>query len=304
MTKKRFFQVSLWGCFLIFSISCLAAFAYARFIRTASVEANAIRSLEDLGIAVDFYYAHEVEAEARNLQQAVPPGPDWLKAIFGEMVFARVEGVALQGEIKSLDNCRMFLAELNSLKELSVNSNSLKNIDALSSLNLSCIELWSCDGLTDLNSLGNIASLDRLVIGNCDGIKELNLNGPPFLTHLQISSCGSLRKIRGRKLPSLNVVYIHNCNRLVSFDVPAENFSFSDCDGIVNLAFSHTIPALKSVRVDSCKSLISIKGLPEKVETLELVNCEALELEQENKNKLPGAKNETDAVKTESKTSE
>jgi len=252
MTKKRFFQVSLWACFLIFSISCLAAFAYTRFIRTASVEANAIRSLEDLGIAVDFYYAHEVEAEARNLQQAVPPGPDWLKAIFGEMVFARVEGVALQGEIKSLDNCRMFLAELNSLKELSVNSNSLKNIDALSSLNLSCIELWSCDGLTDLNSLGNIASLDRLVIGNCDGIKELNLNGPPFLTHLQISSCGSL---------------------------------FSDCDGIVNLAFSHTIPALKSVRVDSCKSLISIKGLPEKGETLELVNCEALEPEQERQKK-------------------
>ena len=277
MEKKRFFQVSLWAWFLILSISCLVAFAFARFIRTASVEADAIRSLEDLGIAVDVYYAHEAEADARNLQQAVPPGPDWLKAIFGEMVLARVEGVALQGEIESLESCRVFLTELNSLKELSVVSRSLKNIDALSSMNLSTIELWSCDGLTDLDSLGNIASLDRLVIYNCAGIKELNLNGPPFLTQLQITGCDSLRKIRGRKLPRLNVVYISNCNCLVSSDVPAENFVFSDCDGIANLVFSHTIPAVKSVRVDSCKSLVSIKGLPEKVETLELVNCKALE---------------------------
>ena len=100
-STKRFLRMSLLTWLVIFSIFCLLAFAYARFIRPSLLEANAIQGLEDLGIEIPFLlYEHEVEAYNANLERTVSPGPDWVKAIFGEMVLAKIERVELEGEFK------------------------------------------------------------------------------------------------------------------------------------------------------------------------------------------------------------
>ena len=323
--KKRFLQMSLLTWFLIFSILCVLAFAYARFIRPSQVEANAIRGLENLGIKVTVYYEHDFEDQP-SCSVPVPPGPTWVKAIFGEMVLARISSVGLEGEFKTLDGCRDLLNQLNHLKSIDVESstledvtalkqmdglecvtfrglNRLKNIDALSSTNISVIVIRDCKGLTSLDSLGQLQSLDRLLIDNCSGLREINLNSweTPQLTYLNIASCDqlvtvdgfprtsetcclelfdcqALEKITLQQKSNLDELFVDFCGKLDSINVLPESLTglrIHYCNSLRKIE-GQRIPMLKHVDVSGLPESISFDLRLESAEIITLSECDGI----------------------------
>ena len=304
--KERFWRMRLLTYFGVISTFCLAAFVFANFLRTSHVEANAIAALRDQGIKVHYCFDYEIEAyeamEKENEPEPIPPGPNWLKAIFGEMVLARVETVELKGDFKTLDDCREFLGDFAHLKELDISSRALVNVDAIKHLTeLEVVRISKCHGLANLDSLGEVKSLQKLGVWECDGLGELSFtdwkttvleevtieqcNGlnsitglPKSLRFLGLFECESLQKIQMRNAPELCSVDVSGSDRLASFDVPLESteeFFLTECDGIRVLDFSQA-RKLKRLHVGSCNGLVSI-NLPDRVEELVATDCESLE---------------------------
>ena len=322
---KRFLRMSLSTWFLIFAILCALAFAYARFIRPSHVEANAIRGLEDLGINVTVYYEHEFE-DRPSCSVPVPPGPAWVKAIFGEMVLARISSVELEGEIKTLADCHDLLSQLTNLKSLSVNStvlesvdalkhldglesisferaNSLKNIDALSNMNLSHVTIFNCNGLASLDSLGKIKSLDRLFIQECSGLRELSLADwkTVNLEHLyfgacdrlatvhgfpqtrkgcsfELSFCKTLEKITLQKKSNLDEFFVSGCDKLDSIGVLPESLTglkIRYCKSLGKVE-GQKIPSLKQIEIFGLPESVSFDFSLESAERFELKDCNGI----------------------------
>ena len=306
--KKHFFRMSLLTWFLTFSILCILAFAYTRFIRPSQVEARAIQGLKDLGIEVTFSYKPEPAQSTFNIKTGRPfPGPVWVKVIFGEKVLARISEVELSGEIKSLDECTEFLMQLKHLRRIRVESRELENVDALkhlkgldevelqcigskslrsvdalATLNLSCVRIWQCNGLqnidalanlnlsrvaicqcnglTSLETLGEIASLKDLVILHCDGIRELNLSDweTKTLTYFRIEDCNQLVTVSGfPKSSQTGSLYLSGCEILEKVEIQRD----SNLDRIV---------------IAACPELASIDILPESLTYLLIRNCDSL----------------------------
>lgn len=283
---KRYSRLSLLTWLLVFSISCILAFAYACVVRPSHAEANAIQALKDLGIDVAFNYEHEFDGIGFDGMsgQADPPGPDWIKAVFGKMALAKISAVKLTGRLKTLDDCRDHLEQLTHLRCLSIDSSVLENIDALnqlqklekitlrceskslkdirvlSNMNLSSVSLWRCSGLASLDSLRKIVTLEELKIHHCDGIKELNLH-----------------RWETKKLKEVS---IDNCNRLVTvsgFPQGSEPCELGLCDC---LAVKEIVIGLESnlhlINIDNCTKLDSLGILPESLATLYLSDCDSL----------------------------
>jgi len=260
--------------FLVISTFCLAAFVFANFLRTSHVEANAVAALRDLGIEVHYYFDYEIEAfeamQKENEPEPVPPGPNWLKAIFGEMVLARVETVELKGNFKTLNDCRKFLGDFAHLKELGISSGALVNVDAIKHLTgLEVVRISKCHGLANLDSLKHLTGLEVVRISKCHGLANLD----------SLGEVESLQKLRvWRNAPELCSVDVSGSDRLASFDVPLESteeFFLTECDGIRVLDFSQA-RKLKRLHVSSCNGLFSI-NLPDSVEELVAISCESLE---------------------------
>jgi len=321
---KRFMRMSLFKWLLIFSIACLATFAVAQFVRTAQLEANAIRGLENLGLEVTYKYEHELGPSGRH----VPPGPDWVKAIFGELVLARIEFVQFSGKMKTLDGCRDYLDQLGHLKTLTILSNELENInalkhlkglesvcffgnlggtkdiDVLSSLNLRRVSFIGYNGLTSLDSLGKIASLEELSIQLCNGVQELNLNdweavklqkvdikncceiitvsGPPHGSEncsLTLSDCSALEKIMLQQDSRLGFISVNNCPKLSSIGVMPEslatNQDLTKSDSLLAKK-GQKLPRLSSASISSCDELFSFDVVFENAESIWLTECDGL----------------------------
>ena len=195
------------------------------------------------------------------------------------MAFARIRHIRIEGCIETLENLSLDevfqlqsleiasdvlknldgIENLKSLTSLQLEdisgSNSgeshLKNIDGLSSLNLSYVALrgFNCD--IDLAPLATQQSLEEFEINSCE-IKELNLDNwkAANLREISILRCGHLAQIEG--LPK-----------------NTDSLSLLQCDYLKKINIRN-LTNLRSIHVSSCKRLISVDGLPKTLEVIHL----------------------------------
>lgn len=321
---KRYMRLSLSAWLSVVAISCVLAFAYARFIRPSHLEANAIRALKDLGIDVDFNYEHDLSGKAD------PPGPTWIKAVFGEMALARIETVNLSGGFKTLDNCGVHLSQLTYLRNLSIDSDVLENIEAinqlkqlkgitlycesksledievLSSMNLSRVSIWACNGLKSIDPLGKIVTLEELNLHYCDGIRKLSFCGweTKKLKEVYIANCNELftlsfgglsqgsepcklglcdclavEKVAIESDSNLDSISVHNCTKLDSLDVLPESLNelyLSDCDSLRKIGTTK-LPKLTCVDIGFCNRLVSLDAMLKTAEIIRLSECDGIQ---------------------------
>ena len=320
---KRFFRFSLLTWFIIFSVLCLLAFGYARIVHPSRKEANAIRGLEELGLEVQIYYQHYDAADGLYMKEterglvvtsaSVSPGPDWLKSIFGEMVFARISSVSLKGKIETLDDCCDFLTDLSHLTALEVESETLtsvdalknfprleevkfsdcsdlRDVDALSGLNLSSAMFAYC-GVESIDSLAKGESLSELIVHGCDRITQLNLNdwAATNLSVIEIEMCQQLISVTGfpktdrASSSTLKILYCEALEKVaIEGDSIPKKFTVVNCKQLAIVGASNPLAAnsssFRSVNRRESKPAI----VQDHIEIYDCANLVSLELPAKN----------------------
>lgn len=99
--KRRRFQFSL-RSLMIFTLICAVGSAWvARRIEQKRREREAADAIVELGGQVAYDY--QVNPTGGFVASAKPPGPDWLRTLFGEHFFSELKVVNLNGRVKVND---------------------------------------------------------------------------------------------------------------------------------------------------------------------------------------------------------
>ena len=104
----------------------------------------------------------------------------------------RFDGYILGGDLAYLPDG---LAEIPNLKTIYINLKELQNVDGLKNLlNLTSLELESCDNLHNIDGLENLSNLKNLKLWSCDNLQNVNgLVNLTNLTSLDLRLCKLIR---------------------------------------------------------------------------------------------------------------
>uniref|UniRef100_A0A2K1WQT0 ADP-ribosyl cyclase/cyclic ADP-ribose hydrolase n=1 Tax=Populus trichocarpa TaxID=3694 RepID=A0A2K1WQT0_POPTR len=129
---------------------------------------------------------------------------------------------------------------------------------------LGVLEMNFCEQLSSLPTcICKLKCLERLELSYCPKLESF----PEILEPMESLKCLDLSGTAIKELPSsikfLSCLYMLQLNR---------------CDNLVSLpSFIEKLPVLKYLKLNYCKSLLSLPELPPSVEFLEAVGCESLE---------------------------
>ncbi len=268
---------------IVFSILCLGAFFFAREMRRSQVETDTVKHMEDLGYDVEFEYGNVESKGGGGFGQVKLeyPGPEWLKAIFGEKVFSRIVSIDLSGHVQvdtsghgqvdtsghveTLEN--LSLDNFSRLRTLTINSDRLKSLAGISNLRSLNTLVIASDNLENLDGIEHLRTLEHVRLSCCDegrddGIKLTNIAG---LSSLNLSSF-SLEYFSGDI--SLAPLATHQA---------LKNLFIEGCNGIKEINFENWQAAnLEHLQIKSCSQLALIEGVPKNTDSLEVSRCSAL----------------------------
>ncbi|GAU14486.1 hypothetical protein TSUD_250260 [Trifolium subterraneum] len=181
--------------------------------------------------------------------------------------------------------------------------------------NIVSLKLKNCGLCSQLPPLSQLPCLKELSISHCDGIKTIGeefydnnstnfpfraldvlkfkqmgiweewtlcLEGFPMLKELYIRECPELKRVPPQHLPSLQRLYISNCNKLeeclcLEGSPLLKELYISKCSKLKRVAPQH-LPSLQMLWIDNCKKLVEclcLEGSP-LLENVSIKNCSKL----------------------------
>lgn len=152
------------------------------------------------------------------------------------------------------------------------------------------LDLYQCDGLTDLTEVDELTGLTDLDLGGCTSVEDLTpISRLSRLTRLDLNRCGavenfepllnlsSLRQLRlswtkvrslrvfGGALAALESLDLRSCRSLTDLDGLAELPNLAHLrlsgDHLRDLSPFAALPRLRSLELDSCNELTTLEGL-------------------------------------------
>jgi internalin A len=141
-------------------------------------EDRAISAIEPLCKEFEFSYGDDPDS--------VAPGPAWIRSLWGQRVFARVDEV----QIKEFDPA------------------AIKHLSAFKQLR--DLQLGGCDQEVDLSVLAELPLLESIYLSELKHVPRLNeLAGHRSLKELMIDDCESFKSYRGiADMPNLEYLYV------------------------------------------------------------------------------------------------
>ncbi|PKI77590.1 hypothetical protein CRG98_002044 [Punica granatum] len=145
------------------------------------------------------------------------------------------------------------------------------------------LKLKSCERLRQLDGLGQLESLEELVVKGCNAIERLpDLSRLQGLIDLRIEACEKLCQLDGlEELKSLKCLYIIGCNAIESLpDLSRlQGLTFlriEACEKLHRLNGLEELQSLRVLLIRECKAIECLHDLSrlQKLEKLELKACE------------------------------
>ncbi|XP_039156065.1 disease resistance protein RPV1-like [Eucalyptus grandis] len=198
--------------------------------------------------------------------------------------------ISLPPQLKSLclkcSNLRCLPRLPSSLSSLHISRATITKIQDLGCLeNLRDLQLMSLGQVEILPDLSNLNKLQRLQVGFCNHLVEIQGELPRCLDRLHISSCDSLQKLPDlSSLMGEQDVEIKNCRKLNVEAIHGfvqknpRNLQLVGFEQLQILLDLSNLKELKRLRVENCCYLVEIQGeLPQSLEELEISSCESLQ---------------------------
>jgi hypothetical protein len=176
---RRLFQISIRTLLLLVLVLCVWL---ASWTARARKQAEVVRKLEAAGCQI--VYRHEVDAVGKRIPNVPPPGPKWLRNIFGDHAFLRPYRVYAP-ELREVD--LSLIDQLTSLEELQLEcpltDAGLAELVDLTNLKSLEIRSWQ---ITDIgmSSLGRLRQLEQVKLQGCR-VTDVGLKPLAELTHLK-----------------------------------------------------------------------------------------------------------------------
>ncbi|XP_031093812.1 TMV resistance protein N-like [Ipomoea triloba] len=170
----------------------------------------------------------------------------------------------------------------------------LENVQDLSGLGLSVLDLSNCNSLVEFRGVENLVYLDKLDLSHLSQLRHLRLDNcqnlrvirdlPISLHELSAKNCPLLENIQDLcELLELRHLYLSNCSNLV--ELPGlENLVCLEHIHISHNYFDQPQPfnlclfsQLQDLKLNHCQNLRAIQDLPPSLHILSALNCPLLE---------------------------
>lgn len=174
--KSRRLKFGLRSALILILIVSLPLAWFAGELKQAKFEAKFLKKLESEVEGRPFYkswFEYEAGSGFANSQAKDPKGPAWLRSIFGQNAFSRIEKLAFTG--------RMWKKQ-PSMKDpstLELGNYRMHGLERVTSLDLASLEglktfcLSNFAELEDLNSFGELTGLETISVTGCDNFVSL-----------------------------------------------------------------------------------------------------------------------------------
>ena len=287
------------------------------FVDSVKVASGKSKLNDDyLDFFYDYQYANNEIRSGGFKKDREPPGPKWLRSIFGELLFARVIRVVVCGDafiegvefenatsIRSVDIrfCENMdsLDSIESLKNLEYlavkGCPKLQNIGAVGSMSrLRSLDLFhhseeSCL-VTDWKPISQLFALESLCMGWCPWEDFSIINKLTGLRGIVFDNCPNLNSLSGlANLKQLKTLVLYDAVELRDFSelnllTKLEELELTGVPDLQDLIFVNKLDNLQRIRLQSTK-LQTLAG----IESVKCLNC--LTIEQSPIKDLAGIEN-------------
>ena len=278
--------------------------AYLNWCRSRANREQAI--VKRYGADARYYFQYDEDKGYDS--KAEPPGPWFLRRVWGDLAFARVREIFIDSEALT---CVDDLPELTGLKRVVINDcKRLECVDGLANTRLRSLHISGCPLLKNIDSLANQKDLEYFWLADCvsvqnvDGLRGTNLTSITLincplvsdidslanqkdLKYFKLFGCVSVQNVDGLRGTNLKWFTLRNCPLVSDIDSLAnqkylEYCQLLECPGLENVDGLNEgvwpLLNVKKVHLSWFSNLQTLGGVDEASELEELVlsDCRSL----------------------------
>ena len=187
--------------------------AYLNWCRSRANREQAI--VKRYGADARYYFQYDEDKGYDS--KAEPPGPWFLRRVWGDLAFARVREIFIDSEALT---CVDDLPELTGLKRVVINDcKRLECVDGLANTRLRSLHISGCPLLKNIDSLANQKDLEYFWLADCvsvqnvDGLRGTNLTSITLINCPLVSDIDSLANQK-----DLKYFMLFGCHSLQNVD--------------------------------------------------------------------------------------
>ena len=279
--------------------------AYLNWCRSRANREQAI--VKRYGGVANYYFQYDEDDNTYD-PKVEPPGPWFLRRVWGDLAFARVRKIYIENEALT---CVDDLPELTGLKRVVIrNCKRLECIDGLANTRLRELYIGGCPLLKNVDSLANQKDLERFELFAChslqnvDGLRGTNLKrftlwhcplvsdidslaNQKDLERFELWGCDSIQNVDGLRGTNLKRFTLRKCPLVSDIDSLAnqkylEYCQLLECPGLENVDGLNEgvwpLLNVKEVHLIGTSNLQTLEGVDEasELEKLVLSRCRSL----------------------------
>ena len=275
--------------------------AYLNWCRSRANREQAI--VKRYGGVANYYFQYDEDDNTYD-PKVEPPGPWFLRRVWGDLAFARVRKIYIENEALT---CVDDLPELTGLKRVVIrNCKRLECIDGLANTRLRELYIGGCPLLKNVDSLANQKDLERFELFAChslqnvDGLRGTNLKrftlwhcplvsdidslaNQKDLERFELWGCDSIQNVDGLRGTNLKRFTLRKCPLVSDIDSLANQkdlkyFMLFGCHSLQNVDGLRGTN-LKRFTLWNCPLVSDIDSLANQkdLEYCDLVECPGLE---------------------------
>ena len=255
--------------------------AYLNWCRSRANREQAI--VKRYGADARYYFQYDEDKGYDS--KAEPPGPWFLRRVWGDLAFARVREIFIDSEALT---CVDDLPELTGLKRVVINDcKRLECVDGLANTRLRSLHISGCPLLKNIDSLANQKDLKYFKLFGCvsvqnvDGLRGTNLKWFTLRNCPLVSDIDSLANQK-----DLEYCDLVECSGLENVDglnegvwplLNVKEVRLSRFSNLQTLEGVDEASELEKLVLSECRSLTSLKGLENsKADAVSIFRCDEL----------------------------
>jgi len=263
-SRRPGFQFSL-RFLIVFTAVVGCAGVLASSMYRARFERSVANRAQGAGGRVLFDYQHENGAYIADRE---PPGPKWLRDLFGQNIFARA--TFAEFHVLPIKEVKSVIGGLKRIESLTLFNCNIKEIDFADSFpRLKFLKLCSCNDLSDISALSQAKQLEHLDLYQCTSLTDISVIAQlKNLRHLDLSETAatnfeplnSLTKLESLRLMDCQLVDTNDFHQLLNLHELhlTENELLNDVSALRELPQLHTVD-LRSCPLLSFEQIQSLK---------------------------------------------
>ena len=233
--------------------------AYLNWCRSRANREQAI--VKRYGADARYYFQYDEDKGYDS--KAEPPGPWFLRRVWGDLAFARVREIFIDSEALT---CVDDLPELTGLKRVVINDcKRLECVDGLANTRLRSLHISGCPLLKNIDSLANQKYLEYCQLLECPGLENvdgLNEGVWPLLNvkEVRLSRFSNLQTLEGvDEASELEKLVLSRCRSLTSLkgleNSKADAVSIYRCAELSDISALDSMVNLKHVHIWDCPNV-------------------------------------------------